>query len=69
MKSHALWFANMQKLSTPSFVEILDDTSHPIVHTRNIALSMEDGKKKYIVDVFHVPNITKNVVSIEKMVD
>ena len=30
---------------------------------------MPDGKKKYLSDVFHVPNITKNLVSIGQMVD
>ena len=30
---------------------------------------MQDGKKKYLSDVFHVLNITKNLVSIGQMVE
>ena len=30
---------------------------------------MQDGKKKYLSDVFHVPNITKNLVSVGQMAE
>ncbi|KAH7437896.1 hypothetical protein KP509_05G094100 [Ceratopteris richardii] len=39
------------------------------VDSGNIALSMEDGKVKHLADVLHVPNITKNMVSVGQMVD
>ncbi|KAH6555712.1 hypothetical protein KP509_1Z234100 [Ceratopteris richardii] len=60
---------NSLKLPVPKYVETGDDTSHPIEHTRNIALSMEDGKVKHLPDVLHIPNITKNLVSVGQMVD
>ena len=30
---------------------------------------MHDGKTKYLVDVLHVPNITKNLVSVGQMIE
>jgi hypothetical protein len=30
---------------------------------------MQDGKMKYLSDVFHVPNITKNLVSVGQMIE
>ena len=42
---------------------------HPIEHVGNVPLSMEDGKEKYMVDVLHVPTITKNLVSGGQMVE
>ena len=38
-------------------------------HTRNVPLTMHDDKVKYLVDVFHVLSITKNLVSIGQMVE
>ncbi|MCO5547849.1 hypothetical protein L7F22_001301 [Adiantum nelumboides] len=49
--------------------EIGDDTAHPIAHTENVPLSLQNGNVKYLADVLHVPNITRNLVSIEQMVE
>jgi hypothetical protein len=46
-----------------------DDTTHPIAHIGNVPLAMQNGKIKYLYDVLHVPNITKNLVSVEQMIE
>ena len=69
MTSHGEWFKDMQTLDSPGYVEIGDDTTHPIAHTRNIPLSLQNGQVKYLVDVLHVLNITKNVLSLGQMVE
>ena len=69
MTSHGEWFKELQNLTNPGFVETGDDTAHPIEHTRNVPLSMMDGKVKYLTGVLHVPNITKNLVSVGQMVE
>ncbi|MCO5572827.1 hypothetical protein L7F22_026586 [Adiantum nelumboides] len=46
-----------------------DDTVHPIAHTCDVPLSTRNGKEKCLLDVLHVPNITKNLVSIGQMVE
>ena len=69
MTNHGEWFKDMQTLDNPGYVETGDDTAHPIVHTGNIPLSLEDGQVKYLADVLHVPNITKNLVSVGQMVE
>ncbi|MCO5596683.1 hypothetical protein L7F22_050751 [Adiantum nelumboides] len=46
-----------------------DDTTHPIVDTEFVPLLLQDGNVKYLVDVLHVPSITKNLVSVEQMVE
>ena len=43
MTSHGECFKDMQTLDIPGYVEISDDTAHPIGHARNIPLSLDDG--------------------------
>ena len=64
MTGHGEWFKEIQTLEKPGYVETGDDTTHVIVHTGNVPLTIQDGKVKYLSDVLHVPNITKNLVSI-----
>ena len=59
----------MQTLQNPGYVETGDDTVHPIAHTGNVPLTLQDGNVKYLADVLHVPNITKNLVSVGQMVE
>ncbi|MCO5551438.1 hypothetical protein L7F22_004941 [Adiantum nelumboides] len=46
-----------------------DDSAHPIAHNGNVPLQMQDVKMKYLADVLHVPNITKNLVSIGQTIE
>ncbi len=69
MTSHGEWFRNAKDLKTPRFVEIGDDTTHPITQIGKVPLSMQDGQTKYLKDVPHVPTITKNLVFIGQMVE
>jgi len=50
-------------------VEISDDTTHSITQIGKVPLSMQNGQTKYLKDVFHVPTITKNLVSVSQMVE
>ena len=69
MTGHGEWFRDMQDLERPGYVETGDDTSHPIKHTGNVPLTLQDGKVKYLADVLHVPSITKNLISVGQMVE
>jgi len=69
MTYHGEWFRDVRNLENPGYVETGDDTSHPIAHIGNVPLAMQDGKIKYLSDVLHVPNITKNLVSIGQMIE
>ena len=69
MTSHGEWFKDLQTLENLSFVKTGDDTAHPIVHIGNVPLSLQNGNVKYLADVLHVPNITKNLVSFGQMVE
>jgi hypothetical protein len=69
MTSHGEWFRNTKDLKTPGFVEIGDDTTHPITQISKVPLSMQDGQTKYLKDVLHVLTITKNLVLIGQMVE
>ncbi|MCO5559836.1 hypothetical protein L7F22_013440 [Adiantum nelumboides] len=51
-----------QSATLPCYVQTGDDIAHPIVQTSDIPLSTRNGKEKYLVDVLHVPNITKNLI-------
>ncbi len=56
-------------MKTPGFVEIGDDITHPITQIGQVPLPMQDGKIKYLKDVFHVPTITNNLISVGQMVE
>ena len=48
----------------PSYMEIGDDTKHPLCHIDDVLLS--GCKKKCIKNILHVPTITKNLVAIKE---
>ena len=39
------------------------------MHIGKVPLSMPDGQTKYLGDVLHIPNITKNLVPMGHMVE
>jgi len=59
MTSHGEWFRNTKDLKTLGFVEINDNTTHPITQIDKVSSSMQDAQTKYLNDVLHVPTITK----------
>jgi len=61
MTNNEKWFRDTKDLKTPSFVEIGDDTTHPITQIGKVPLSMQDGQTKYLKNVFYVPTITKKI--------
>jgi hypothetical protein len=69
MTSHGEWFRDIRVLKTPEFVEINDDTTHPITQIDKVPLSIQDGQTKYLEDVLHVPTIIKKLVSLGQMVE
>ncbi|MCO5604337.1 hypothetical protein L7F22_058502 [Adiantum nelumboides] len=64
MTSHGEWFKEMKQLDGPSYVKTGDDLAHSIVHVGKVPLQM-----MYLADVLHVPNITKNLVSVGQMIE
>jgi hypothetical protein len=64
MTSHGEWFNDTRYLKTLGFVETSDDTTHPITQISKMPLSMQDGQTKYLKNVFYVPTITKNLISV-----
>ncbi len=48
--SHGKWFKDTKDLKTPSFVEIGDDTAHPITQIGKVPckMSMQDGLNKVL---------------------
>ena len=69
MPNHGEWFKELQTLQNLGHVEIGNDFAHPIAHKGNVPLSLQDGNVKYLDDVLHVPNITKNLVFVGQMVE
>ena len=69
MNSHGKWFKEMKQLAKLGYVETSDDTTHPIDNVGDVPLSMQDGKVKCLTNVLHVPEITKNLVSVGQMVE
>jgi hypothetical protein len=69
MTYHGEWFRDVKDLDKPGYVETGDDTTHPIAHIGNVPLTMQNGKIKYLFDLLHVPNITKNLVFVGQMIE
>ena len=67
-QSHEDWFRELRKPEQPGYVETGDDTIHPIQHVGNVPFD-EEGNQTYIKNVLHVPTITKNLDSVDHIVD
>ena len=58
-------------LATPKRLGVVatgDDTPHPIANVGEVPLS-HVGQKRKLMNVLHVPTITKNLVSVKQIVD
>ena len=62
--SHGEWFSDVKNLEKLDYVKTSNDTVHPIAQVGKVPPAMKDGITKYLLDVIHVSNITKNMVSI-----
>ena len=61
MTSHKEWFSYLEKPIQPGVVATGDDTLHPIANVGEVPLS-HVGQKGKLMNVLHVPTITKNLV-------
>ena len=68
MTSHEEWFSYLEKPESRGVVETGDDTPHTIEHVGEVPLS-HVGQKGKLMNVLHVPTITKNLVSVDQIVD
>ncbi len=69
MTSHGKWFKDIRDLKTLGLwrlVMTLHIPSHKLV---KVPLSTQNGQTKYLKDVFYVPTIIKNLVSVRQMVE
>ena len=62
--SHGEQFSNVKNLEKLGYAKTSDDTTHPITQVGKVPLAMQNESTKYLSDVLHVPNITKNLVSV-----
>ena len=69
MTSHDEWFSDVKNLEKLGYVETGDDTTHPIAQISKVPMAMQNVRTKYVLDVLHVPNITKNLVLVGQMVE
>ena len=68
MMSHKEWFSYLEKLEQPGVVATGDDTPHPIENVGEVPLN-HVGQKGKLMNVLHIPTITKNLVSVGQIVD
>ena len=68
MTSHEEWFSYLEKPEQSRVVETGDDTLHTIEHVGEVSL-IHVGQKGKLMNVLHIPTITKSLVSFEKIVD
>ena len=63
MTSHKGWFSYLEKPMQPGVVVTGDDTLHPITNVGEVPLS-HVGQKGKLMNMLHVPTITKNLVLV-----
>ena len=63
MKSHEEWFSYLEKSEQPGVFETGDDTPHSMKHVGEVLPNHVKQKGK-LMNVLHVPIITKNLVSV-----
>ena len=68
MTSHKECFSYLEKPAQPGVVATGGDTPHPIANVGEVPLSYV-GQKGKLLNVLHVPTITKNLVSVGQIVD
>ena len=68
MTCHKEWFSYLEKPMQPGVVATRNDTPHPIKNVVEVPLSHVRQKGK-LMNVLYVPTITKNLVSVEQIID
>ena len=68
MTSHEEWFSYLEKLEQPRVVKTGEDIPQLIKHLEKVRLS-HVGQKGKLMNLLHVPTITKNFVSVRQIVD
>ena len=68
MTTHKEWFSYLKKPEQSGVVAIGDDTPHPIENVGEVPLS-HVGQKGKLMNVLHVPTITKNLMSAGQIID
>ena len=63
MTCHKEWFSYLEKPMQPGVVATGDNTPHPIANVEEVPLS-HVGQKGKLMNMLHVPPITKNLVSV-----
>lgn len=69
MASCGEWFREMKDPKIPDYVKTSYDRAHPIAHIQKVPLSMQGGKMKYLFDVRHVLDITKNLIFVGQIIE
>ena len=68
MMCHKEWFSYLEKPMQPGVVATEEDTPHPIENVGEVPLN-HVGQKGKLMNILHVPTITKNMVSVGQIVD
>ena len=68
MTSHEVWLSHLEKPEQPRVIETGEDTPYTIEHAGDVPLNHVVQKGKFM-NVLHVPEITKNLVSVRQIID
>lgn len=63
------WFLNYSPLSSNERVFLGDNTSHITKGRGAVAIKLEDGSNRHIENVYHIPGLKKNLISVSKITD
>ena len=68
MTPHREWFCEYEKYDGGD-VFLGDDSTTKITRRRRVKLLLKDGRIKILVGVLHIPDLAKNLISVNKMSD
>jgi len=63
------WFLRYFLLSSHARIFLGDDTSHIIKGYGAVAIKLEDKSKRHIENVYHIPGLKKELISVSKIID
>ena len=66
MTSHRVWFREYGKYNG-GYVYLGDDSLASIIGRGRVKLKMKDGRIRALLGVLHIPNLARNLISVEKM--
>ncbi|MCO5595212.1 hypothetical protein L7F22_049251 [Adiantum nelumboides] len=69
MTYHQEWLKNLTYLSSPLEVSLGDDSTQPAQAYGDVEITLPEGRKVIVPQVYYVPGLRKNLISVSELTD